>query len=68
MRITDAHVSLGSQMDDKSKTCDGKAQQRNSEKNGDLARQWRLDNEDAVKAENEYIEKFGLPLTKFRQF
>lgn len=31
-------------------------------------RRWRLENADAVKAYNDYIEKNGLPLAKYRQF
>ncbi|WP_346900414.1 type II toxin-antitoxin system CcdA family antitoxin [uncultured Roseibium sp.] len=31
-------------------------------------RLWRLDNEDAIRAANSYVEKNGLPFAKFRQF
>lgn len=31
-------------------------------------RRWRLENADAIKAYNDYIEKNGLPLAKYRQF
>lgn len=31
-------------------------------------RRWRLENAEAIRAENEYIEKHGLPLAKYRQF
>ncbi|MCJ9670282.1 MULTISPECIES: type II toxin-antitoxin system CcdA family antitoxin [unclassified Neorhizobium] len=31
-------------------------------------RLWRLENAEAIRLENEYIEKHGLPLAKYRQF
>ncbi len=31
-------------------------------------RLWRIENAEAIRAENEYIEKHGLPLAKYRQF
>jgi antitoxin CcdA len=31
-------------------------------------RLWRLENAEAIRLENEYIEKYGLPLAKYRQF
>lgn len=31
-------------------------------------RLWLLENAEAIRAENEYIEKHGLPLAKYRQF
>lgn len=31
-------------------------------------RLWRLENADAIRAENESIEEHGLPLAKYRQF
>ncbi|WP_117193950.1 type II toxin-antitoxin system CcdA family antitoxin [Rhizobium terrae] len=31
-------------------------------------RLWRIENTEAIQAENEYIEKHGLPLAKYRQF
>lgn len=31
-------------------------------------RLWQIENADAIRAENEYIEKHGLPLAKYRQF
>lgn len=29
---------------------------------------WQAENADAIRAENEYIEKYGLPLAKYRLF
>ncbi len=31
-------------------------------------RRWKIENADAVKADNEYVAKHGLPLAKYRQF
>ncbi len=31
-------------------------------------RLWRLENAVAIRLENEYVEKHGLPLAKYRQF
>ena len=31
-------------------------------------RLWRIENAEAIKAANEYFEKHGLPLARFRQF
>lgn len=31
-------------------------------------RRWLEENADAIRAENDYIEKNGLPLAKYRQF
>lgn len=31
-------------------------------------RRWLEENAEAIRAENEYIEKHGLPLAKYRQF
>jgi antitoxin CcdA len=31
-------------------------------------RLWRLENAEAIRLENEYVEKHGLPLAKYRQF
>lgn len=31
-------------------------------------RLWRIENAEAIKAANEYVEKHGLPLARFRQF
>ncbi len=31
-------------------------------------RLWRVENAEAIRLENEYIEKHGLPLAKYRQF
>jgi antitoxin CcdA len=31
-------------------------------------RLWRIENAEAIKAANEYVEKHGLPLAKYRQF
>lgn len=31
-------------------------------------RLWRLENADAIRAANTYVEKNGLPFAKFRQF
>lgn len=31
-------------------------------------RLWRLENAEAIKAANDYVEKHGLPLAKFRLF
>ncbi|NGO64924.1 type II toxin-antitoxin system CcdA family antitoxin [Rhizobium daejeonense] len=31
-------------------------------------RRWRIENADAIRAANEYVEKHGLPLAKYRQF
>ena len=31
-------------------------------------RLWRLENAEAIRQENEYVEKHGLPLAKYRQF
>ena len=31
-------------------------------------RRWRLENAEAIRLENEYVEKHGLPLAKYRQF
>ena len=32
------------------------------------ARRWREDNQDAIASSNDYVERRGLPLAKFRQF
>ncbi len=32
------------------------------------ARLWKIENADAIKASNDYVEKHGLPLARFRQF
>ena len=32
------------------------------------ARKWREDNREAIEESNAYVEKFGLPLEKYRQF
>ncbi|MGF9693693.1 type II toxin-antitoxin system CcdA family antitoxin [Rhizobium sp. 0TCS1.26] len=31
-------------------------------------RLWRLENAEAIQAANDYVEKYGLPLAKFRLF
>ncbi|SIQ61452.1 antitoxin CcdA [Rhizobium sp. RU20A] len=31
-------------------------------------RLWLIENADAIRAANEYVEKHGLPLAKYRQF
>ena len=31
-------------------------------------RLWRIENAEAIKAANDYVEKNGLPLAKYRQF
>jgi antitoxin CcdA len=31
-------------------------------------RQWREENADAIRASNAYVEEYGLPLAKYRQF
>lgn len=31
-------------------------------------RRWKLENAEAIQAENAHIEKHGLPLAKYRQF
>jgi Post-segregation antitoxin (ccd killing mechanism protein) encoded by the F plasmid len=31
-------------------------------------RRWKIDNAEAIKAENEYIAKHGLPFSKYRQW
>jgi antitoxin CcdA len=31
-------------------------------------RQWLEENAEAIRASNEYVEKYGLPLAKYRQF
>jgi len=31
-------------------------------------RRWRIENAEAIEAENEYIRKNGLPLAKYRRF
>lgn len=31
-------------------------------------RLWKLENAEAIKASNDYVEKHGLPLTKYRMF
>ena len=31
-------------------------------------RLWRLENAEAIRLENDYVEKHGLPLAKYRQF
>lgn len=31
-------------------------------------RLWRIENAEAIKASNRYVEKHGLPLAKYRQF
>ncbi|MCC2613307.1 type II toxin-antitoxin system CcdA family antitoxin [Neorhizobium petrolearium] len=31
-------------------------------------RLWRIENAEALKAANDYVEKHGLPLAKYRQF
>jgi antitoxin CcdA len=31
-------------------------------------RQWLEENADAIRASNDYVEKYGLPLAKYRQF
>ena len=31
-------------------------------------RLWRLENAEAIAASNKYVEEYGLPLAKFRQF
>lgn len=32
------------------------------------ARLWKIENRDALRSMNEYVEKHGLPLEEFRQF
>ena len=32
------------------------------------AERWKIENADAIKSSNSYVEKNGLPLDKFRQF
>lgn len=32
------------------------------------AERWKIENADALKSSNSYVEKNGLPLDKFRQF
>ena len=31
-------------------------------------RRWKIENAEAIKADNEYVAKHGLPLAKYRQF
>ncbi|WP_434711856.1 type II toxin-antitoxin system CcdA family antitoxin [Rhizobium sp. YTUHZ045] len=31
-------------------------------------RLWRIENAEAIRLENEYVEKHGLPLAEYRQF
>ena len=31
-------------------------------------RLWRIENAEAIRLENEYVEKHGLPFAKYRQF
>jgi antitoxin CcdA len=31
-------------------------------------RLWRIENAEAIRLENEYVERHGLPLAKYRQF
>lgn len=31
-------------------------------------RRWKIENADAIKADNEYVAEHGLPLAKYRQF
>jgi len=31
-------------------------------------RLWKIENAEAIKAANDYVEKHGLPLARFRQF
>ena len=32
------------------------------------ARQWKLEKREAIEAMNRYVEEYGLPLAKYRQF
>ena len=32
------------------------------------ARKWKEENADAIRSSNEYVEKYGLPLEKYRMF
>lgn len=32
------------------------------------ARKWREENAEAIQSSNEYVEKYGLPLEKYRMF
>lgn len=32
------------------------------------ARRWQEENAEAIRSSNEYVEKYGLPLAKYRQF
>lgn len=34
----------------------------------ETSRQWRTDNAEAIQSSNEYVEKHGLPLQKYRMF
>ncbi|MBB4194066.1 antitoxin CcdA [Rhizobium aethiopicum] len=36
--------------------------------NAERERLWRIENAEAIRLENEYVEKHGLPLAKHRQF
>jgi len=31
-------------------------------------RRWKIENAEAIKADNDYVAKHGLPLAKYRQF
>jgi len=31
-------------------------------------RRWKIDNAEAIKASNDYVDKHGLPLAKYRMF
>lgn len=31
-------------------------------------RRWKIENADAIQADNDYVAKHGLPLAKYRQF
>lgn len=39
-----------------------------SEIKAERERRWREENAEAIAAANEYVEKHGLPLAKYRQF
>ena len=48
----------------RSVTEDGLARAIKAEKE----RRWKIENADAIRAANEYVEKHGLPFARYRQF
>lgn len=41
---------------------------RSDEERAALEKQWREENAEAIRLENEYVEKHGLPLAQYRLF